>query len=40
MRVAAILIKLVLLDELGRHELIDEVHVVVDAAHFEDFLAA
>ena len=39
-RVAAVLVELVLLDELGRHELVDEVHVVVDAADLEDLLAA
>src|SRR6185437_5343470 len=38
--IAAVLIKLVLLDELRRHEFIDEIHVVIDAAHFEDLFPA
>ena len=38
--IATILIKLVLLDPFGRHEFIDEIHVVVDTPNFEDFLAA
>jgi hypothetical protein len=39
-RVAAVLIKLVLLDELRRHELVDEVHVVVTRRTSKIFLAA
>ena len=35
--IAPVLIKFMLLDELRRHEFVDEIHVVVDAAHFKDF---
>src|SRR5688500_3458866 len=38
--VAAVLVELVLLDELGGHEFVDEVHVVVDPPDLEDLLAA
>ena len=38
--VAAVLIELVLLDEFRRHELIDEIHVVVDPPDLENFLPA
>src|SRR5207253_1081631 len=38
--VAAVLVELVFFDELGGHELVDEVDVVVDAADLEDLLAA
>ena len=39
-RVAAVLVELVALDELLGQELVDEVDVVVDAADLEDLLAA
>ena len=39
-RVAAVLVELVPLDEFRRHEFVDEIQVVVNATNLEDFFAA